>query len=245
MRHKAMFLTLGALLLVLAAVLTGLVLLVRHEPTFYRERALAPGPRRQQQSKAFLQEFGQLLIDINSKAGRPKWQEFFTEEQVNSYLQEGFLRSGVANKLLPDGISEPRVVFSEDTIRLGFRYSRGPWSTIISIAMRVWLPTPPQEVNVVALELESLHAGALPISAQSLLEQISEIARRNNIDVTWYRHNGNPVALLRFQSDQPQPTVQLQHLQVRQGSITIQGQSLDHTPRIGISHPVSAPSSAN
>jgi hypothetical protein len=244
MRRKAMILTLGALLLALAAVLAGLAVLMRHEPTFYRERAMSAGARRKAQSRAFLQEFGQLLTDV-SPNGRPNWQAFFTEEQVNSFLQEDFLKPGTADKLLPDDISDPRIAFGEDTIRLGFRYVCGPWSTIISITMHVWLPTPPQEVNVVALELESLHAGALPISAQSLLEQISEIARRRNIDVTWYRHNGNPVALLRFQSDRPQPTVQLRTLHISDGAILMGGQSLDRTPRIGVTLPVGQTPSEN
>jgi isocitrate/isopropylmalate dehydrogenase len=66
----------------------------------------------------------------------------------------------------------------------------------------------------VALELQSLHAGALPVAAHSLLERISEAARQNNVDVTWYRHEGHPVALLRFQADQDRPTVKLEHLYV-------------------------------
>ena len=91
--------------------------------------------------------------------------------------------------------------------------------------MRVWLT--PREPNVIALELRGLHAGSLPIAAQSLLESVSETARQNNIEFTWYRHQGNPVALLRFQADQDRPTYRLDHLVLEQGVIRVDGRSVE------------------
>ena len=109
-----------------------------------------------------------------------------------------------------------------------------PWCSIICIDWRVWLA--PREPNVVALELQGLHAGSLPISAQSLLEQISDIARRQNIDVTWYRHDGNPVALLRFQNDS-RVGVQLHQLELSSGKLTLVGRALESLPRAGVARP--------
>jgi hypothetical protein len=240
MRRKSVLLTVGVLAFLVGGALTGLALVVRHEPRFYRDRAVAPGPHREQESKAFQQEFVQLMAAIKTA---PRWQAAFTETQINSFLQEDFIKPGAADKLLPDNISEPRVALEPDTIRLAFRYEQGPWSTIISINLRVWLA--PKEVNVVALELEGLQAGALPISAQSLLEQISEIARRRNIEVTWYRHGGNPVALLRFQGDRPSPTVQLRHLKVSEGRLALEIESLDRTPRVTALPPAALAPAAN
>src|SRR5207247_5107671 len=131
------------------------------------------------------------------------WHGTFSEAQINSYFEEHFISSGFASRLLPDSVAAPRVVLEDDKIRLAFRYGTPPWSTIISIDFRVWLA--PKERNVVVLELQSLHAGSLPVSAQSLLEQLSEALRKRNIEVTWYRHNGNPTAVLRFQTAAPRP----------------------------------------
>ena len=66
--------------------------------------------------------------------------------------------------------------------------------------MRIWLAK--EESNVAALEIQGMHLGALPVSAQSILERLSEAADSNNVKLSWYRYNGNPVAILRFQSDQ-------------------------------------------
>ena len=72
--------------------------------------------------------------------------------------------------------------------------------------------------------------GSLPVSAQSLLERVSEAARRQDIEVTWYRHEGNPVALLRFQANQPRPTVRLEKLELQEGLLVIGGHSVEAAP---------------
>jgi hypothetical protein len=153
------------------------------------------------------------------------WEEHFTDAQINSYFDEGFVRSNIN---LPDRISQPRITFGPGTVRLAFRYGSGSWcTTVVSIDFRVWLC---KETNVVALELEALRAGSLPITAQSLLERVSEVVRRQDIEVTWYRHEGNPVALLRFQANQPRPTVRLRRLELKAGELVVGGTSVEPAP---------------
>jgi hypothetical protein len=204
---------------------TGAVfLLIRHEPEFYRETALreGEGKKRTQRSGEFLSRLNQFHQDI---AYQTSWNAEFREDLINSFFDEQFVPLGFDKRVLPEGISAPRVAIEPDQIRLAFRYHLGPFSTIISINMRVWLT--PREPNVIALELRGLHAGSLPIAAQSLLESVSETARQNNIEVTWYRHQGNPVALLRFQADQDRPTYRLDHLVLEQGVIRVDGRSVE------------------
>jgi hypothetical protein len=143
----------------------------------------------------------------------------FTEAQINSYFEEQFIQSKDNQTFLVPGISAPRVAIEPDRIRLAFRYGKGAWSTIISVNMRVWLPK--KEANVLALELQGLHAGSLPISSQTLLDHISEICQRQNIDVKWHRYQGNPVALLRFPTNPSRPSVQLSQLELRQGILVV------------------------
>ena len=156
------------------------------------------------------------------------WRGSFTEADLNSFFAEGFISTGLAEKLLPEGASEPRVSLEQDRMRLGFRYGSPPWSTVVSITFRVWVAK--GEPNVVVLELQSLHAGALPISAQSLLDQMTEALRQHNIQVTWYRHNGHPTAAIKFQSDQPRQSAQLQQVELKPGMLVITGRSNDALP---------------
>ena len=54
-------------------------------------------------------------------------------------------------------------------------------------------------------------------------EAISEAARQLNLEVTWYRHDGNPVAIVRYREEQIRPGLQLERLELRQGQLYIQG----------------------
>jgi hypothetical protein len=225
MRRKALWLAVGLMLLGIAGMLTMAVVLVQHEPSFYRRAAIPAGTQRTELSKEFTVALANFLDRIRNggDAQTGDWYGKFDESALNSCLAEDFVKGGYAKKLLPDGISDPRLVLEQDRIRLGFRYGEGPWSTIIAVEFRVWLAK--SEQNVVVLELQRLHAGALPISAQSLLQQISEALHNYNIQVTWYRHNGNPTAALKFNTDQPRPTCQIKKLALSSGSLAISGHS--------------------
>jgi hypothetical protein len=224
MSRKSIIWTIVILLLLLGGASATLILLVRHEPEFYVRAAVPPGEQRKRSSGDFVLEFTHLIEGVLNKR---QWDIRFTQDQINSYFEEDFVKEHTTENPLPEGISEPRISLEADRIRLAFRYGSGWLSTVISIDMRAWrVVTQP---NVLALEFQALHAGALPISAQSLLERVYEAARQQNIDPTWYRFNGHPVLLLRFQADRNNPTFQLQELELHPSMLRITGRSFDTT----------------
>jgi hypothetical protein len=223
MRRKSLILALLVVVALLSGVGATLAILARHEPAYYRRGIVPIGQQRRVWSAEFFNELTRLSSAIQRDADA--WDPEFTTDQINSYLQEGFLDQGLDEKMLPDNISDPRVAIDEDRLRLGFRYGFGRWSAIVTIDMRLWVAQ--GELNTVGLELLGLHAGALPISAQSLLEHVSEAARRNGVDVSWYRYNGHPVALMRFGSDQPRTLTHLKHVELREGRLLLQGRAIN------------------
>jgi hypothetical protein len=210
----------GTGVLVLAGLLVGLWLLVRHEPAFYRQSAAPAGPERRRASKRFQEQFFNMVQRI-AYPDRHPWGVELPQDQINAYFAEDFLKLGNWERNLPQAIREPRVAILPNQLRLGFRYGQPPWSTVISLDLNIWLV--PSEPNALALEVQRVCAGALPIAGQSLLENIVEALRRQDIEVTWYRRSGRPVALLRFQADQRRPTVQLCRLvlQLQEGKILV------------------------
>jgi hypothetical protein len=222
MSRKSVCLGTAVLLLLAGVVATTLLLLLHHEPHFYRRAAVPEGPERKALSSKFVSSAATFLASVQ---GNPAWRGSFSEEEINSFFEEDFLRSEAKSLTLPEHITDPRIGFDTERIRLGFRYHIGRFSTIVSISMRVWLAK--GEPNVAALEIQGMRLGALPVSAQSVLERLSEAAESNNIKLSWYRYRGNPVAILRFQSDQPRTTVALETLELQPGKVTIQGQSLE------------------
>lgn len=223
MRWTRFRLVLAAILLV-ALGLTTAALLARHEPDFYRRAAIPPGPKRSEVSNEFfVRDFVQFIASFDG--GRGPWNFTFTQNQINSFLEEDFVRFGDAEYFRKQGIVDPRIEFSNDQVRLAFRYGTGWWSTILSYDLRIWLAK--SEVNVLAVEILRRRAGALPIPMQQTFEEIKDIARKRNIDVEWYRHEGNPVAIVKFQTDRPRPSAQLRHIEIADGTLSLHGLSFD------------------
>jgi hypothetical protein len=226
MSRKGILITLGVLALLIGGGGLTLLLLVLHEPQFYNSALVAPEEDRQRASKEFWDRCNYVCNSVISL--EVPWDATFTEEQINSYFAEHQAGAAGLDKL-PEGVTAPRVAIQPDRIRLAFRYGSQPWSTIISIDFRVWLA--PQEVNVVALEVIGMRAGALPISATSMLERFSETLRRQEVDVNWYRYNGHPVALLRLPSADRTPLVQLRRLSLQEHALVVGGQPFGYVPQ--------------
>lgn len=226
-RRKLVFWT---ILSIVAVAVAGAVLvsLLYHEPAFYRRVYVVSGKERRHLADNVVIDFVSFCDHFRDEGRhhkRREWNYNFTAQQINSFFEEHFQCGNVAVQLEEHSISSPRLAIEPDRLRLAFRYGSGLWSSLISIDFRLWLV--PKEVNVVALEILARRAGALPISAQFFLDQITELSRNNKIDITWYRHKGNPVALLRFQSDRLRPTAQLRRLELRPGMLSIGGAPLE------------------
>jgi hypothetical protein len=224
MSRRSFFLAIAISLCLSCGVGTTLWMLVRYEPAVYLRTAVPPGEDRHRLSVKCQRDLMQLYNSVTDH-DEQEWSYPFTDSEINSYLAEHFVQSRLDKQLLPDGISQPRIVIEPDKLRVAFRYGSGIWSTVISIDIRLWLVK--GEPNVVALKLVGFHAGALPISAQSLLESISKTCADNGIGVDWYRDDGYPVALLRFQTEQPHPTLELELIKLEEGKIHIQGRTKD------------------
>ena len=221
MLRKSLVLSVLLLLVLAGSVVGGAYLLLRHEPESYVLAEMPPGKQRQSYSDECTKEITSFLTDKVNCEG--SWKLSFTQDQLNSYLAEDFVNSGW--NLLPAGVSQPRIQLQDGRLRLAFRYGEDEFSTVVSLQVKVWLPK--RERSAVAVEIESLRAGAIPLSWKLLQEQLTEGARNRDIDVQWYRNDGNPVAVVRFQADKREPTIQFQQLQIKQGHILISGKSRD------------------
>jgi hypothetical protein len=230
MRKKNLYLVTVTILVVLSSVGGVLALLLQHEPTFYQRCHVPPSAERKELSDAFFRNAAQLWADVSKNRDGGRWRHAFTEAQINSFFEEGFLRLSEADEIHRHGVSGPRVQLEDNKIRLAFRYNLGPFSTLVSYDLRVWLV--PREPNTIAVQILARRLGALPISAQGLLSEVADVARRHNLnfETTLYRHEGHPVVLVRYQADGPRPVSSLHCLKLSSASLTIGGGSMDGEP---------------
>jgi len=221
-RRRSIFLTILILVAAVGLSLGVLTVLFKQEPEFYT--APSDGEDDDLTAVAVLTRFGDLKNDIRSK---PDWGATFTGEELNAFLRANLADGETLASILPEGLSSPRVSIDGDRVKIAARYRHAGsefFSTVVVIELKIWLVS--QQLNTVAVEFCKVTAGAVPIGSQSQLDKITEAAKDSNIDVMWYRHDGNPVGLFRFYADQSRPTTHIRTVSVGDGRVTVGGKSL-------------------
>lgn len=223
-RRRPLFPAIGLLALFAGLGLGSLGYLLKQEPGFYAAAACPGDYDTREKASRLLTRVQDLKNDIRTAE---EWGETFSAEELNCFFAEMMTPGNPCAGLLPNGLHSPRVAVDGDRLRLGFRSGHGFWSTVVWVDLRVWLVA--DETNLMAVEVCDLKAGRLGIGAQSILDAIADTARGAGIDVTWYRHGGNPVGLFRFFPDQPRPASQVLTLEVRDGRVVVAGRTFAGT----------------
>jgi hypothetical protein len=228
MRRRSKWLALLLLVAGMAAAAGAVALTARREPEFYARAGAPANWETRERAARLLTRLNDLKNDVRSK---PEWGDTFTAAEMNAFFAENMCSRDGLGAVLPEKLHDPRVAIDGDRVKVGFRYGEGYWSSVVWVEFRVWLIK--GEENLAALEVCELRAGRLPLGTQSILDAIAEAAREWNIDVTWYRNEGNPVGVFKFFADQPgNPPTQVLTLEAADGKITVAGRSnLTPTPR--------------
>jgi hypothetical protein len=185
-------------------------------PTFYRSVDSLTVEQRTSESRQFLRQSTSIFNQIENDS---VWSGVFRERQVNAWLAGDFARKH--SEILPTGVIEPRVSFSDGLISLGFQMQSGPMTTVVSACGRVWLPEP----NFVAVELQTARAGALPIPIRVVVDTVSAVAESAGLHVDWREHEGHPVALLRLGHSEEKAAIQIDRVELREGLLYLAGRS--------------------
>ncbi len=187
-----------------------------HKPNFYRNLTNLPREQLQGKAKHFVASSLQLRNDITNERD---WQAVFTDQEVNAWLAEDLV-THFADQIPPE-VHEPRVEFNGDRITFAFQLDKGPIRTVIWVVAQASVP----EDNVLALTIEKIRAGVIPLSVDRFIEPITAEAKSHGLDLQWTREQGLPVARLRFSPSQNRTDIVLERLNVRSGQIRLSGRS--------------------
>ena len=218
----------------------ALLFTLKRTPAFYELASIPEGDARRQLST----DCQKKAVDLWSMFGSSDavWDAAFTTTQVNSYFQEDFEVLG-GEKNLPEGFSDPRISLDDGSLRFACRYGKGFWSSVVSVELKIWLVA--NEMNTVGVEIVSLKCGAVAVSPRWMLDPLRELARKWNADLAWYRREGNPVAILRLQSNQMRPTFQIKRLDIQKDQLVVVGHSQGPSSRIAPTVVSSLPNQRN
>ena len=215
MSRKQIYVILTLLFVALGAAGGALLWGLQHVPTFYEE-ALAEQPDRDVRKDA-AKKLVQRTLSLAEEIKRSDdWSEEFTQVQVNAWLAEE-LETKYA-ELVPKGVTDPRVKFVDDTILVGFRYSDDKYSGVISLRLRPRVVEP----NRVAIEIQSIRAGAIPVPLQEILDALSDDIHAEGWQIESRQANGNEVLVLHLDPEQVSQPV-LEAVKVIEGKLQVAG----------------------
>ncbi len=206
----------GLALLAAVAIPTVLWVSLTHEPEFYRTASAMPKARRKAEAKRFMAQSLQLRNDI---VNEPRWEAAFSDEEVNAWLAEDLVATFATQ--IPEGVHEPRVVFENDRMTMAFQLDQGPVRSVVWVVARARVPSE----NQLALTIEKIRAGVVPIPAEQLLDKITESARSHGLEVTWEHDGDLPMALVKYTPSMKRRDIILERLQILNGQIRLAGRS--------------------
>ncbi|MGL6073111.1 MAG: hypothetical protein ACRC8S_03000 [Fimbriiglobus sp.] len=231
-RRRSMVFVLLILLVAIAAGLGGLGWMLSRQPAFY-DSALKDDFDDSARASDLFTRVTELQQDI--RISKPEFGASFTADEINSFLRIGLAKGGSLEGSLDSRVQDPRVAIDGDKITIAARYQAMPFEQmqsentkiVVSVELRAWVVSKRQ--NTIAVEVVRCLAGGVPVGAQRYLDRMSEVCRDANIDVTWYRMNGNPVGLFQLYADQVQPTTQVRLFKIDDKKITLSGKSILET----------------
>ena len=215
-KPKRGWILLGSLALLAITVPGVLWVGLTYRPAFYRQLTDMPSEQRHEQAEHFVAQSLRLRNDI---VNEPRWEAVFTDEEVNAWLAEDLV-THFADQI-PPGVRDPRVMFENDRLTLAFQLQEGPVNSVVWVVLGVDVPRP----NELALTIEKIRAGALPVPAERILDRITAFARGRGVEVAWSREEGRPVATVRYTPDARRRDVVLEVLEITKGRVRLWGKS--------------------
>lgn len=190
---------------------------LNHAPKISRDVAALAPEVRQAEAKKFVAATLQLRNDIVNEEA---WEARFTDQEVNSWLSEELLK--VFADRIPAFIREPRIAFGPDRLTFVFRYEKGTLSSVIWIVARIDVP----EENRVALTLEKIRAGMLPVAADQVLDEITRYAARHGVRIEWGESpDGERVAKIAYRPSLDRTDIALKGVRLGEGEVRLSGRS--------------------
>ncbi|HEX6985983.1 MAG TPA: hypothetical protein VF170_11435 [Planctomycetaceae bacterium] len=181
-RTSLALLSVGGLLAVVCAAV-GLRWAANQAPDFYEAALAAPPPPavRQEAAREFAEQTAELVHELRYAS---TWEQEFTQTQVNAWLAEELPRR--YGHRIPRGVSDPRVEFADGLVRIGFQLSSSKFEGVVGLDLRPTVPEP----NRLAIAVEALYAGLLPLAPGSFTDDVTKQLDRHGVEHEWRVEDG-------------------------------------------------------
>ena len=181
--------------------LVVLVILIRHEPGFYRQARVA-GAGRDRRAEADAAESLSRRAMTKASAwyaalGREgPWEMVLTAAEVNAWLAVDLPRNHAM--LLPRGVSDPRIALGQRHFRGGARVGLGPLTAVAWVDLEIVL----KDVNRLVIAVDEVRLGAIPLPRAAVLRDLAGRLAALGAATELLRLDGRPVLMVYIPSDQ-------------------------------------------
>lgn len=213
----------------LAAAVLVLVILLRYEPGFYRDARVQGGPDRLGARPADADTVEGLARRAMTRAAtwhaalgeEGPWELVLTAVEVNAWLAIDLPRNHA--KLLPRGVSDPRIALGARHLRCGARMGLGPLSAVAWVDLEVVL----RDVNQLAIAIDEARLGAIPLPRAAVLQNLAGRLGDLGAVAEVRRVDGRPVLMVYIPSAQDGrfPGCRLEALAVDAGELLLSGRT--------------------
>src|SRR5262245_49594056 len=190
---------------------------VRQRPRFYVH--VLAGKQELQREAAQRFELQSIALH-NALQHDGRWSLALSQEEINGWLAVELPEKFPA--LLPAGVSQPRICIAGHQVQVAVGLEQHGIATVVSLFGDVDLTTQPNEV---AVRIERVRAGIVPMPLNKLLDLISTLAADSGLAIRWTEVEGDPVLLLKLPTEVNRRQLLLESLELADGNLLIAGRT--------------------
>ncbi|OYP38396.1 hypothetical protein [Rhodopirellula sp. MGV] len=199
----------------------------RKVPEFY-QRAISTSRTSTaevvQSSEKMQARVEQLQADVE-QAGI--WEAAFAEDQINAWLIDQMPR--YLKMLQSKGVQDPQIKIEEGNLIAAALVKSRRFEGVVSCDIGIQMTDQP---NCLAIKINSIYAGALPIPLVSVQDGITKIFAKSSLNLRWDNHEGETVALIdipqKYSGMDASPVI-VEFLELTDGRISFAGRSGEGT----------------
>ena len=151
--------------------------------------------------------------------GKGPWRQVFKAQTINGWLAVDLPQNHPT--LLPKGMHDPRVHIGPQGITMACQVDRGGFHGIVWLQVSAFV----ESDDVVGLRVHKARLGAIPWSFRTVLDKITDVARKSNVDIRWRQADSDPVALIKITSargDRKQ-IIHIDTIRLEEGALVVAG----------------------
>lgn len=160
-------------------------------PEFYQHAIAQTPPEELEKSSRELEARVEQLHEEVQESG--EWEAAFSAEQINAWLAAELPKRFPS--LQAKGVQDPRVLISKECVSVAARFNNRHIDAVLSCDLTVRLTDQP---NRIAVRVENLRAGALPLPLSQFQELIVKAAAKADVSLHWEDDEDGAVAIAQW-----------------------------------------------